>query len=46
MPRLTVAQLAALDPVEFMGEIKSRLRDDPAWLELLDPRLVERTRWA
>ncbi len=45
MPRLTPAQLAALAPREYITEIKARLRDDVAWLELLDPRLVERTRW-
>jgi hypothetical protein len=42
---MTLAQLAALDPRRYLSEIKERLRDDPAWLELLDPRLVERTRW-
>lgn len=45
MPKLTAAELAALGGREYIGEIKSRLRDDHAWVTLLDPSLVERTRW-
>ena len=46
MLRLTVAQLAALDGREYIGEIKARLRDDEAWVILLVPALEARTRWA
>lgn len=45
MPRLTTAALAALGGRDYIMEIKHRLRNDEAWLELLDPALVDRTRW-
>lgn len=45
MPELTVSQLAALDGRSYTGEVKARLRDDDSWIVLLDPVLVERTRY-
>jgi len=45
MPELTVLQLASIDGRAYIAEIKSRLRDDAAWVILLDPALLERTRW-
>lgn len=46
MPEPTVAELAALAGREYIEQIKSRLRDDERWVVMLDPILVERTRWA
>lgn len=46
MPELTTAELAALDSREYRFEVKERIRDDEAWLELLAPELIDRTRWA
>lgn len=46
MPDLTVPALAALNPREYAHAIKERLRDDEAWAILLDPILVDRTRWS
>lgn len=43
--RMSVPALAALDGRGYITEMKARLRDDAAWVELLDPILVERTRW-
>lgn len=45
MPRLTVPQLRLLSGREYVAEIKLRLRDDAAWIDMLDPAVVERTRW-
>jgi hypothetical protein len=45
MHSMTIAELAALDSRDYIGEIKARLRDDKAWLELLDPALERRTQW-
>lgn len=44
MPRLTLAELATLDPIEYTAVVKSSLRYDELWVELLHPVLVERTR--
>jgi hypothetical protein len=46
MSDLTIAELAALDGKGFIGQIKKRLRDDEAWIALLDPVLIERTRYS
>lgn len=46
MPELTIAELVSMEPREYVGEIKSRLRDDEAWAVLLSPELMARTRWA
>lgn len=45
MPELSVLQLASIDGRAYIAEIKARLRDDAAWVVLLDPALLERTRW-
>lgn len=45
MHELTVAEIAHLDGRRYVAEIKKRLRDDAAWLDMIDPYLVERTRW-
>lgn len=45
MPDLTIPQLAALDGRSYASEVKARLRDNEAWVALLDPVLVERTRY-
>lgn len=44
MPELNIAKLAALDPREYIEQIKAWLRNDEAWLLLLAPELTERTR--
>lgn len=46
MPELTVPQLAALDGKSFAAEVKTRLRNNEEWVVLLDPVLVERTRYS
>lgn len=46
MPELTIPELAALDARGYAAEIKNRLRDDVAWVQLLDPVLAERTRYS
>lgn len=43
--RMSIPAMARLDGRGYITEMKSRLRDDAAWEELLDPILVERTRW-
>jgi len=42
---MSIPALASLDGRGYITVMKSRLRDDEAWDELLDPILVERTRW-
>jgi hypothetical protein len=42
---MSIPALASLDGRGYITEMKARLRDDAAWDELLDPTLVERTRW-
>ena len=46
MPEVTVAKLLKLDGKAYANEVKRRLTDNDAWLILLDPRLVEKTRFA
>lgn len=46
MPELSVAELAALPNREYVAQVKLRLRDDEAWLVVLDPHIITRTRWA
>lgn len=41
---MTIPELAALNVKAYVAELKTRLRDDETWVELLDPVLVERTR--
>jgi len=41
---MTPHDLAALDVKSYVAELKSRLRDDQRWADMLDPLLVERTR--
>jgi hypothetical protein len=43
-PKLSILQLAALDPKEYAGEIKSRLRNEEAWAVMVGPSLIGRTR--
>lgn len=45
MPELTIAELASLESRAYVDEIKARLRDDNAWVLMLDPVLCDRTRW-
>jgi hypothetical protein len=45
MPEHMIEDLASLDGRGYMDQIKSRLRDDEAWEVLLNPVLIERTRW-
>jgi len=42
-PKLSIPQLAALDPKEYAGEIKSRLRNNDAWADMVSPTLMVRT---
>jgi hypothetical protein len=45
MPELTaVGRLAALDNRAFNEEVKSRMRNNDAWVLLLHPAIIERTR--
>lgn len=44
MSELTVPELAALDARGFAEQVKTRLRDDRAWVMMLEPVLVDRTR--
>lgn len=41
-----VEELATLGGREFIGEVKSRLRNDARWQVMLSPALIDRTRWA
>lgn len=43
---LTVLQLRNLSPRDYLVEVKLRLRDDMAWVEMLDPSLLGRTMMA
>lgn len=42
---LTIAEIAALDMRGYVAELKARLRNDEAWVSMLEPVLVERTRF-
>lgn len=46
MPKLTTMELAALKPREYIGQVRSRLRDNEAWADVLAPELMPRTQWA
>ncbi len=46
MPDMSLAELASLPNREYIVQVKLRLRNDEAWLTVLDPRLAGRTRWA
>lgn len=46
MHELTTKQLAALGGRDYINEIKNRLRDDSRWAFMIEPELVEYTRWA
>lgn len=42
----TPIQLKNLSGRDFTNEVKARLRDDSAWVVLLDPIVIQRTAWA
>jgi len=41
----TLAEIAALDMRGYTAEVKTRLRSDEAWLMMLEPIVLERTRF-
>lgn len=45
MPDLTIAELASLDGKGYTAELKLRLRDNDAWAILVEPQLIQRTRF-
>jgi hypothetical protein len=45
MLHLTVEDLAALSPREYIGQIKLRLSNEEQWKVLVTPALKNRTRW-
>lgn len=46
MSEQMTAYLAGLDHKQYSREMQIRFKDDKAWLDMLDPRIVERTRSA
>jgi len=46
MPELTLEELSAISGRQYIDEVKSRLRSDTQWLVMLNPAIVEHTRWA